>query len=328
MKLLSLFKNSTPNNPHLLLTGGDEFLNDYLADAYIHADRFKTLDLVTIDCESDGLDELIASLTEASLFAKRKLLVVKHPFFLTAKVPKKYQSQLAQLQKILAELDQLDDVLVLVASYEKLDRRKKLVKTLMRQMNVVTPNVRSYEVAATLKGIMTAEGYQIDARALQVLVTRSDQVLDVALGNYRKLKLAATTSKITLELVEQQVDLSLDQNVFEIFTKVFAKQYDEAVLRLDDQLRYGSNPIQLIAVFENQIELLLLVKILNQRGQNEAQIIQKLKVHPFRIKLALRNHLSVEYLAKLLAGAIELEYRYKSGVYRSAEFLKAFMLNV
>ena len=72
MTLLSLFKNTNNNNPHTLIWSEDDFLNDYLAKSYAHEEQFKDLEHVIVDCESDGLDELIASLTESSLFSEQK----------------------------------------------------------------------------------------------------------------------------------------------------------------------------------------------------------------------------------------------------------------
>ena len=272
MTLLSLFKNTNNNNPHTLIWGADDFLNDYLVRSYAKEDRFKDLEHVTVDCESDGLDELIASLTESSLFSEQKFIVVKNPFFLTAKVSKKLQKQIDDLQKIFENLADLEDVVVIVASYEKIDRRKKLTKTVLKQFNVVEPQIRPYEVASTTKALIKDEGYIITQSALQLLIERSDQVIDTILSNYQKLKMVATDNKITEKSVMQNVDLSLAQNIFAILESALDKNYREAVERLDNQLREGTNPIQLLAVFENQLELILVVKILAQRGRSEPQI--------------------------------------------------------
>ena len=296
MTLLSLFKNTNNNNPHTLIWGADDFLNDYLVRSYAKEDRFKDLEHVTVDCESDGLDELIASLTESSLFSEQKFIVVKNPFFLTAKVSKKLQKQIDDLQKIFENLADLEDVVVIVASYEKIDRRKKLTKTVLKQFNVVEPQIRPYEVASTTKALIKDEGYIITQSALQLLIERSDQVIDTILSNYQKLKMVATDNKITEKSVMQNVDLSLAQNIFAILESALDKNYREAVERLDNQLREGTNPIQLLAVFENQLELILVVKILAQRGRSEPQIVKELGVHPYRVKLALRNRLKIDKL--------------------------------
>lgn len=328
MTLLSLFKNTNNNNPHTLIWGADDFLNDYLVRSYAKEDRFKDLEHVTVDCESDGLDELIASLTESSLFSEQKFIVVKNPFFLTAKVSKKLQKQIDDLQKIFENLADLEDVVVIVASYEKIDRRKKLTKTVLKQFNVVEPQIRPYEVASTTKALIKDEGYIITQSALQLLIERSDQVIDTILSNYQKLKMAATDNKITEKSVMQNVDLSLAQNIFAILESALDKNYREAVERLDNQLREGTNPIQLLAVFENQLELILVVKILAQRGRSEPQIVKELGVHPYRVKLALRNRLKIDKLENLLRDAIDLEFKYKNGTYREDNFLKLFILNV
>lgn len=328
MTLLSLFKNTNNNNPHTLIWGADDFLNDYLVRSYAKEDRFKDLEHVTVDCESDGLDELIASLTESSLFSEQKFIVVKNPFFLTAKVSKKLQKQIDDLQKIFENLADLEDVVVIVASYEKIDRRKKLTKTVLKQFNVVEPQIRPYEVASTTKALIKDEGYIITQSALQLLIERSDQVIDTILSNYQKLKMVATDNKITEKSVMQNVDLSLAQNIFAILESALDKNYREAVERLDNQLREGTNPIQLLAVFENQLELIWVVKILAQRGRSEPQIVKELGVHPYRVKLALRNRLKIDKLENLLRDAIDLEFKYKNGTYREDNFLKLFILNV
>ena len=162
---------------------------------------------------------------------------------------------------------------------------------------------------------------------MQLLIERSDQVIDTILSNYSKLKVIAEDKKITEKAVDQNIDLSLAQNVFSILDSALTGDYKIAIQRLDDQLKEGSNPIQLLAVFENQIELLLVVKILAKRGRTETQIVKELGVHPYRVKLALQNKISVNKLKQMLEQTIELDYKYKNGTYREDNFLKMFILN-
>lgn len=328
MNILSLFKNSNVNNLQTLIIGDDAFLNDYLARSFTHENQFAEMEKLTVDCENDSLDELVADLTESSLFNQQKVITVKNPYFLTAKTPKKIQKQLEQLQQVFENIDKLDDIVVLVASYEKLDRRKKLTKTVLRQFNTVNTEVKTYEVNRLVKALISTEGYQISSSALQLLLERSDQVLDTVLANYNKLKMVAANGKITDEIVRKNVDLSFAQNVFAILEAAIRQNYTEAIERLDNQLREGSNPIQLLAVFESQLELILVAKVLNERGRSEPEIVKELGVHPYRIKLALANRLSVSQLSSLLMQAIDLDYKYKNGLYRESNFLQLFILGM
>ena len=328
MTLLSLFKNSDFKNPQTLIWSEDDFVNDYLARAYAAEDKFKDLDKVVVDCESDGLNELIADLTESSLFSNQKLILVKNPFFLTAKVAQKYKKQIKQLEEIFAHITEIEDIVVLIVSYDKIDRRKKLTKSIIANFNVVEPKIKSYEVGAIVKSIIKEEGYTISQSALQLLIERSDQVMDTILSNYMKLKMASEDNRITERAVIQNVDLSLAQNIFAILDSAINKKYSEAVNRLNDQLREGISPIQLLAVFENQLELVLVVKVLARRNRTESQIVKELGVHPYRVKLALKNRLSIDKLEELLEEAIKLDYNYKNGTYTEDNFLKMFVLRV
>lgn len=328
MSLLSLFKNSNPNNLHTILIGPDNFLNDYLAKTYVNEARFNGMDHVVIDCEIEGLDAVIASLTESSLFSAQKTIIVKNPYFLTSKANKSEQKQVKQLEKIMEHAQGLDDVIVWVASYEKIDGRKKIGKTIMNNSNVIHTQIRPYEVMALVKTLIKQEGYSISNSALQLLVERSDQIMDTILSNYLKLKTACVDKKITEKLVDQNIDLSLAQNIFAILESALKKDFKQAIMRLDDQLRQGSNPIQLLFVFENQLEFLLTVKILAKRGRTEPEIVKELAVHPYRVKLALQNRMNSNKLKKLLLSAIKLEFNYKNGTYQGEDFLKMFVLAV
>lgn len=328
MTLLSLFKGSNTKTAHTLISGNDAFLNEYLADSYIHETDFSAYEKVSVDCDSEGLDELIADLTESSLFSQKKIITIKNPFFLTAKVPKKFQKQISKLQNVFANIAELDDVLVIIASYEKIDRRKKITKLITKNFNVVETKIRPFELSKTVRNLISTEGYQITSSALNLLLERSDQVLDTVLGNYNKLKMVANDKKITTELVEKNVDLSLAQNIFAILDSALSNNYQEALARLSNQLHNGNNPIQILAVFENQLEMILIVKVLSERGRSEAEIVQTLGVHPYRVKLALKNRLSLGKVAKLLKQAIKLDFNYKSGQYQENNFLKLFILSV
>ena len=322
MTLISLFKQTNPKNANLLIQGPDSFFNDYLVRNYLNQKKFSGLDQVIVDCLEDGLDELMATLTESSLFSSQKMVVVKNPFFLMAKVPQKYKKQIEKLTKIIEHLDDLEDIVIFVANYEKIDRRKKVSKFLLEHVNVVETSLKPYEVSGVIKAISKEEGYQITNMALQILMQRSDQVLDAALSNYLKLKnIVGEDKRITETLINENIDRSLSENIFEILTAAFNKNYQEATQRLDDHLREGASAIQLLAIFESQIEFLTCVKVLQNRRWSKDQITKELK-------LAMENKVSLNKLASLLKQAIELDFGYKNGTYHGDEFLKLFLLKI
>lgn len=329
MNLLSLFKQTNPKQMQTLIWGEDAFLNDYLARKFVQQDQFKNFEHIIVDCSEDGLDELMANLTESSLFDSQKIIIVKNPFFLTGKVAAKYKKDIEKLQVIIQHLDEIENIVVFVANYESIDRRKKISKELLKQVNSVNTKLKPFEVSGFLKALIKGEGYVITNQALQMLIQRSDQVLDTALSNYLKLKnICADDHKITESLIDQNIDRSLSENIFEILSAAFKGDYVQASKRLDDHLREGNNVIQLLAVFQNQLEFLLVVKVLQTRRWSQDQIVRELKANPYRIKFAMQNSVKLDKLKQLIRKSIELDYGYKNGTYKGDEFLKMFLFSI
>ncbi|MCH3906453.1 MAG: DNA polymerase III subunit delta [Lactobacillus sp.] len=327
MTILSVFGQEKPSRA-VLITGPEALLNDYIARAYCHEPQFKDDDLVQVDCEQDGLDELLAALMENSLFSPQKLILVKNPYFLTSKVPQKDQAKVKQLQQIFANLPELTDALVIVASYERIDQRRKITKLLKKYCLFVSTAVKPYQLGDFFKKLSKQEGVPFEPGALKLLLERSDQVMATALGNYAKLKAICNGQVITQAMVRQNIDRSLAQNVFAILEKALAGQVEQAVMRLDDQLREGVAPAAILAVFASQLEFQVCVKTLAQRGRSEMEITKQLNAHPYRIKLALRSRTNLTRLRRLLREVIELDFRYKNGTYQDSIFLKTWVLGI
>ncbi len=323
--ILSVF-NKKPLPQAVVFLGPHALLNDYLAKFYASQAQFKDCDLQTIDCQEDGLGALLAALTESSLFSAQKLLIIKNPFFLTSKVPATEKKNVKELQTIFEHLQELTDALVFVADYEKLDQRKKLTKLLKQGAEIVDLRVKPYQTGDLLGELAKLEGYSFEPGAFKLLLERSDQVLETALGNYNTLKAITAGKTISKQTVSEHIDLSLAQNVFAILEDDLHHNYQAALHRLDDQLRQGQSPVGLLAVFASQLELLVTVKTLAQRGRSPEQITQDLGIHPYRVKLALRNRSALSQLKHMLLEAIELDYGYKTGRYTSALFLQNFLL--
>ncbi len=323
--IISLFPNRNEQKNSVLLSGKDALLNDYVAKAYLKRKEFETYEHVVIDCEENGLNDLVGIASESSLFYQQKLVLVRNPFFLTSKSSKTVRKQLLQLEKIFSQLDKRQDVFVFEANYDKLDRRKKITKILLEQCHVVKTDLKTYQIDAFIRQLAKLEGYQFDRDAEKLLMMRSDQVLDITLANFNKLKFVVSDHRITYNDVAKNIDQTLAQNVFEILTVALRGKMKEAILRLKDYIHEGANPVQLLAIFENQLEFLLCVKLL-QPQKSEQQIATTLNSHPYRVKLAMANQVSVHRLKKLLNYAISLDYGYKTGKYRDSLFLELFLL--
>lgn len=323
--ILSVF-NKKPLPHVVVFLGPHALINDYLAKAYVQQEQFKACDQQVLDCQEEGLDELLAALTESSLFSAQKVLLVKNPFFLTSKVPAAEKKNIKQLQTIFAHLPELNDVLLFEADYDKLDQRKKLTKLLKQAAEIVDLRLKPYQTGDFLRELAKLEGYSFEAGAFKLLLERSDQVLETTLANYKTLKAITEGKTISRATVSTHIDLSLAQNVFAILEDDLHHNYQAALHRLDDQLRQGQTAVGLLAVFASQLEMLVTIKTLAKRGRSPEQITHDLGVHPYRVKLALHNRYSLTKLKQMLLQVIELDFGYKTGQYQNSVFLKNFLL--
>lgn len=328
MTLISLFKQSNKDKNHLLIYGTNDLLNNYIMTDFVKQKQFSNYDLIYVDVLESGIDGLIATLSESSLFSLQRLIIVKNPVFLSTKFVVKDSKQLEKLKQLIDNLSILDDLIVFVANYEKIDKRKAIVKLLIKNVNVVETNFKAQEVAKILKSIAAAEKIKFIGDAFTELIKRSDNVFSLALNNYLKLKNIVEGKEILPEVVKSNIDQSLSENVFEIMTAIFNKNYVEANRRLDDQINNGLTPIALLAIFESQLEFLLCVKILQKRGWGKDQIVDELDANPYRIYYALNNRLDITRLKQSIKYAIKLDYGYKNGTYTGASFLKVYLLNI
>lgn len=323
--ILSVFSKK-PLPRVVVFLGPYALINDYLAKEYARQDQFKDCDQQVLDCQEEGLGELLAALTESSLFSAQKVLLIKNPFFLTSKVPVAEKKNVQKLQTVFAHLQELDDILIFEADYDKLDQRKKLTKLLKQGAEIVDLRLKPYQTGDCLRELAKLEGYSFEPGAFKLLLERSDQVLETTLANYKTLKAITEGQTISRAEVNEHIDLSLAQNVFAILEDDLHHNYQAALHRLDDQLRQGQTAVGLLAVFASQLEMLVTIKTLAKRGRSPEQITQDLGIHPYRVKLALRNRYSLAKLRQMLLEVIELDYGYKTGRYQSPLFLQNFLL--
>lgn len=93
--------------------------------------------------------------------------------------------------------------------------------------------------------------------------------------------------EITLDDVKMLVARSLEQNIFELINKIVNRKRTESLQIFYDLLKQNEEPIKIMALISNQFRLILQTKCFAEQGYGQKQIASNLKVHPFRVKLAM-----------------------------------------
>jgi len=250
-------------------------------------------------------------------FGERRLVLIENPYFLTAEKSKNtIEHDVASLENYLEHPSDFT-VLAIFAPYEKLDSRKKIAKLLKKAaVTVDVSPLEEKESRKFLAEMITNEGYHINRETQELFFERVDSQLSRGMRELPKLFLAGSDDKqISKQMVLDLVSRNLEQNIFELVTKVLQRDTYQAIQIYRDLLLQKEEPIKINAILLSQFRLLMQVKLLLKKGYQQTDITKALKVHPYRVKLAAQQvrNLSETVLEEAFQGLVETEYKMKTG---------------
>ncbi|NUJ17716.1 DNA polymerase III subunit delta [Bacillus glycinifermentans] len=292
----------------------------------------KDFNLSVFDLEEDALDLAVEDAETFPFMGERRLVVAKNPTFLTAEKKKdKPEHNLEALEAYIAQPAPYS-VFVLLAPYEKLDERKKLTKLLKKHADMVeAKELNGPETADFIKGLAKSEGKQIDSGAAEELVILCNASLSAIAQEVKKLSTyIGDRDEILLDDVRKLVARGLEQNIFELINKVVNRRRTEALQIFYDLLKQNEEPIKMMALIANQFRLILQTKYFSQQGYGQKQIASNLKVHPFRIKLAIDQArlFSETELKSIMEQLAVMDYEIKTGKKDKQLLLELFLLKL
>ncbi|MGM0139262.1 DNA polymerase III, delta subunit [Enterococcus sp. DIV0755b] len=323
-----------PLAPLYLVLGTESYLQDRIKQAFMERLQLQKddLDLVYFDLEQDPLNLVVAEAQAPSLFSleDKRLIIAENPLFLTAEKKSNVIDQ--DLTDFLSYLKAPSDsgVVVIIAPYEKLDERKKVSKLLKKQAVVIDVQpLKEQEVERYIRQTLTAENIQLDRVAFDTFMQLTEMDLTKAMQELDKLILYGVNgAPLTKEVILQLVPKSLENNIFELTENVLKGDADKALRIYEDLHLQGEETIKINAILIGQVRLLLQTKILTKAGYQQANIAQTLKVHPYRVKLAMQQvrKYDEKQLMDLYDELVENDYLVKTGQMDKEFLFQLFVL--
>ncbi|NPC93380.1 DNA polymerase III subunit delta [Bacillus sp. WMMC1349] len=292
----------------------------------------KDFNLSVFDLEEDSLELAVEDAETFPFMGERRLVIVKNPSFLTAEKKKeKHEHNLGMLEAYITQPAPYS-VFVLLAPYEKLDERKKLTKLLKKHAYMVeAKELNGKETADFIKSLAKSEGKQVETEAAEELVILCNASLSAIDQEIKKLSTyIGERELIALADVKKLVARGLEQNIFELINKIVNRNRTEALQIFYDLLKQNEEPIKMMALIVNQFRLILQTKYFSQQGYGQKQIASNLKVHPFRIKLAIDQAklFSEEELKNIIEQLAVMDYEMKTGKKDKQLLLELFLLKL
>ena len=307
-------------SPVYLFLGTESYLADSAKQTLIQAtlaEDERDLNFGIYDMEEVPVGVALDDAESVPFFGDKRLVIMDRPNFFTAEKSKqKIDHDLVWLENYLKNPPDFT-ILAFFAPYEKLDERNKITKLLKKTATVIEVNTLSEkEVRHFLKDTIANEGYTMTPEAFELFIQLTDAKLSTAMSELPKLLLfSSDTKQITKSAVNDLVAKSLEQNIFALVEYVLKRQTANALSLYQDLLLQKEDPIKINAILMTQFRLLLQVKFLEKKGYQQGDSAGMLKVHPYRVKLAIQQarKFSEKVLVSAFEGLVDAEYRLKTG---------------
>ncbi len=310
-------KTASPAQVYLVLGTQSELQNEARqAFLTLIPEEERVMNVASFDLEETPLATALADAKAAPFFGERRLVFLQKPSFLTGSTSRgSLKQDPALLQDYLAQ-PELNTTLVLLAPYEKLDGRKAVAKALKKvAVEVSAAPLSEGQARLAIEQRAQVQGFHFESGAMDELVKRTNADYGQMMNYLSSLLLYAHDEEvITKAAVAGLVPQSLDENVFDLVQAVLQRRQGQAMDLYQQLIAAQQQTLQINAVLVSQFRLLIQVKILAQRGLSESTITKQLKVHPYRVKLALQTvrQYQLAALFKAQMGLVTTEQQLKS----------------
>lgn len=211
IQIVTAIKNGQVK-PIYFLMGEEPYYIDKIAnyiEDHLMPEEEKGFNQMVMYGRDASVEEIISNAKRYPMMAERQVIIVKEAQDLSRTIEK---------LEVYADNPQPTTTLVICYKYKKIDKRKKLYKTVAKN-GVIFESKRLYEnqVADWIQKTLKSSGYAISPKASQMLVEFLGTDLSKIDNELQKLQLIAPKgTNISPELIEENIGISKDFNNFEL----------------------------------------------------------------------------------------------------------------
>ena len=297
----------------------NESINKILKDI-----GFDKENVIKFDMEEVMLENAIEELNTYGFFTENKVVILDSCSFLS---PNKKRGTLSQNEDVLLKyISNPNPLNTLIIICDKLDERKKISKELRKKLILVEDNLN---IKDKMKSCL--DDFIMDNITIDYLINYLNNDNIRIMKELEKLKLYKfDDKKITKEDINKIVAKELTDDIFTLINLILKKDINKALALYKNLINRGEELTKIVITLVDQYRLIYKVKILFSDGYNKDDITDMLKIHPYRVKLALEesynysNDELLDYLQKL--GNIDIGI--KTGQQTSDFAFEMFLLDI
>lgn len=273
------------------------------------------------DLNNDLLSLAIEDAKTMSLFGDKKLVIIDNANMFTGSTSK--DSEI--VEEYLNHINE-NTTLVLIVHNDKLDTRKKITKLINKVGKVIAFN-DELDMTNLVRRLL--KDYNIDYKTINLFLDRVGNNPLIIQNEINKIKIYKENDKtITDEDILNLTTKLIEIDIFKLIDYIVRKDKEKALELYYEMLKMNEEPIKIIVILANQFRIMYQSKELLKKGYSEKDIASILKIHPFRVKLAIQNsrNYTSEVLLKNLNNLADIDIGIKTGILNKDLALELFIL--
>lgn len=273
------------------------------------------------DLNNDMLSLVLEDAKTISLFGDKKLVIAENANMFTGSTSK--DSEL--IEEYLNHINE-NTILILTVHNDKLDTRKKITKQVKKVGKVLEFN-DDLDMTSLVRRLF--EDYNIDYKTINLFLDRVGNNPLIIQSEINKIKIYKGNDRnITDEDILNLTVKLIEIDIFKLIDYIIKKDKEKALELYYEMLKMNEEPIKIIVILANQFRIMYQSKELLKKGYSEKDIAATLKIHPYRVKLAIQNSRSYtsETLLKYLNDLADIDIGIKTGTLNKDLALELFIL--
>ena len=273
------------------------------------------------DLNNDIFSLIIEDAQTVSLFGDKKVVIADNANMFTGITSK--DSEL--MEKYLNNINE-NTILILTVHNDKLDSRKKITK-LINKVGTVKAFNDELDTNSLVRRLF--KDYNIDYKTIQLFLNRVGTNPLIIQSEINKIKIYKGNDKnITDEDITKLTTKLIEIDIFKLIDYIVKKDREKALELYYEMLKMNEEPIKIVVILANQFRIMYQSKELLKKGYSEKDIANILKIHPYRVKLAIQNsrNYTSEMLLKQLNNLADIDIGIKTGTLNKNLALELFIL--
>ncbi|WP_297794920.1 DNA polymerase III subunit delta [uncultured Eudoraea sp.] len=317
-------------SPIYFLMGDEPYFIDKIAEFIgdsILTDEEKGFNQMVLYGKEVSLEQVLANAKRYPMMSERQVVIVKEA---------QHLSRTIEGLCSYAENPQTSTVLVFCYKYKKLDKRKKLHKTLRNNHHIIFESKKLYDnqVSDWIRLTLKNKGYTISHKASVLLVEYLGTDLSRINNELEKLQLVLPkNTEITPDLIERHIGISKDYNNFELKKAIGERNIVKATRIIN---YFSQNPRDNPFVVTVSLLHTFFTQLLQYHGLSDhspKNVASALRINPYFVgeyQVASRNY-PMKRVSRIISYLREMDLKGKGvGAYNStqSDLLKELLVKI